>query len=353
MKNNGDSKIKAAASESRTQQDEPDAGIAQDASQKIQQAPLAQVNEELQQRQRAHNQLILQMLQNQQAQHNRDQRARQGLPAQNELPARVIDYSPLNHYLQQGSRILARTNELLQLLMEPQAQNDMNQADGEDLREKEVEKPQTAAELQKAQCARIHQMIQKQQAEHLKNHHAQQDQQAQKPQTAAELQKAQCARIHQMIQKQQAEHLKNRPAQQDQQAQNEPTIESTFLSDLTKADESILQHLYKPIGNNMNPIPLSLNILNLRAPQVQNTQIAAISQDDEERQRQLLKKIPAHVDGKTSLYQVYTAGDSQGHHSSRPTPKRAREADESGAGPSSPNPAKHSKKEDHASPTED
>ncbi|UMM40591.1 hypothetical protein L5515_017159 [Caenorhabditis briggsae] len=289
MKNNGDSKIKAAASESRTQQDEPDAGIAQDASQKIQQAPLAQVNEELQQLQRAHNQLILQMLQNQQAQHNRDQRARQGLPAQNELPARVIDYSPLNHYLQQGSHILARTNELLQLLMEPQAQNDMNQADGEDLREKEVEKPQTAAELQKAQCARIHQMIQKQQAEHLKNHHA----------------------------------------QQDQQAQNEPTIESTFLSDLIKADESILQRLYNPNGNNMNPIPLSLNILNLRAPQVQNTQIAAISQDDEERQRQLLKKIPAHVDGKTSLYQVYTAGDSQGHHSSRPTPKRAREADES------------------------
>ncbi|PIC17266.1 hypothetical protein B9Z55_023568 [Caenorhabditis nigoni] len=364
MRNNGGSKISAAGSEPTAQKEKPDAVIAQDASQKVQQVPLAPDDEQrrqLQQRQQADSQLILLMIQEQQIQHLRNQRALQGLPALNEPPPRVIDYSPLNHLMPEVARMTARSDELQQLVMKPRA--------GE---EEEVKKPQTAAELQKAQSERIPQMIQKQQAEHLKNQHA----------------------------------------QQAQQAQNEPSTECSVLSDLIEEKNRIMQNLHYPNGMNMNLIPQIPNFLNLQGPQIQNAQNAAFaqdklkrrsqmaeyelvrrqlnlppfltnevsslnfraseiqhsqsavfSQDDEERRRQMAEaelvrrqsNLPpfltnkgsslnfraseiqhsqnaslVQVDGKNSLHQVSTARDSKGQLLAKPTPKRTSEADESG-----------------------
>ncbi|CAO4384312.1 unnamed protein product [Caenorhabditis nigoni] len=307
MRNNGDPKISSAASEPKTQQEKPDSGIAQDASQKVQQDPRAQVDEELQQRLRADNQLIFQMLQEQQAQHIRDQRAQQGLPAENDPPARVIDYSPLNHYLQQGLRLCPGSDELLQLQMEAQAQSNRDPQNQQTQADKETQDRQIAEKARRD--ARIQQLLYQQLDTAIRMAQEsltalQQDKQVHK---TPQFQHAQNTQLAQTVEQEQQR-------QSTEQAHRDGHIErlsnEQFNQLIEKAQQSIIA--------------------------VQQTVINPhLARDDE----------------TASLHQVSTASDSRGHPSSKPTPKRTSE--ESGSGPSSPNPAKHSKKEDHASPTED
>ncbi|PIC17267.1 hypothetical protein B9Z55_023569 [Caenorhabditis nigoni] len=293
MRNNGDSKIRAAASKPKTQQEKPDAGIAPDASQKVQQAPRAQVDEELQQRLRADNQLILQMLQEQQAQHIRDQRAQQGLPAENDPPARVIDYSPLNHYLQQGLRLCPGSDELLQLQMEAQAQSDRAPQNQQTQADKETQDCQAAEKAHRD--ARIQQLLYQQLDTAIRMAQEsltalQQDMQTNQTPQSQHAQNTQLAQI--VEQEQQRQSI----VQDHQDGQIEGLNDEQFNQLIEKAHQSL--------------IAMQQTVINPH-----------LARDDK----------------TASLHQASAANDSHGH------PKRTSEAEESGAGPSSPDSAKRSK----------